>query len=106
MIKNFLLKKGDQLAFNITFTSNVTFDSVELGVKADYTDEAYTIIKTLGDGITRLSGTTYQFTISSSDTKYLKPELYPYDIRVIKGDVIKTPLSGFIMINDTVFERP
>lgn len=47
MIKNFVLKKGDQLAFSITFTSPTPATAMEFGVKEKYSDDYYTIIKTM-----------------------------------------------------------
>lgn len=104
MIKNFSIKKGDQLSFTITFTSSLPISSVEWGVKKEYTDEVYTILKTLGNGISKISDYKYQFTLSSSDTNKLDYFNYPYDIRVNVDGVIKTPLSGKLFIKETVFE--
>lgn len=104
MIKNFAVKKGDNLSFTITFTSALPITSVEWGVKKEYTDEVYTILKTLNNGINKLSDTVYQFTLASSDTNKLDYFNYPYDIRVNVGGVIKTPLSGKLFIKETVFE--
>ena len=104
MIKNFAVKKGDQLSFTITFTSSLPVSSVEWGVKKEYTDEVYTILKTLDNGITKLSDYNYQFTLSSADTAKLDYFNYPYDIRVSVGTTVKTPLSGKLFIKETVFE--
>ena len=104
MIKNFNVKKGDQLNFTITFTSSLSITNVEWGVKKEYTDEVYTILKTLGNGITKLSDYVYQFTLSSADTAKLDYFNYPYDIRVSIGSTVKTPLSGKLFIKETVFE--
>lgn len=47
MVKNFLLKRGDQLAFSITFTSATPVTAMEFGVKEKYSDDYYKIIKSL-----------------------------------------------------------
>ena len=47
MIKNFLVKKGDQLGFTLTFTSSLPISNIEWGVKAEYEDTTYTIYKSL-----------------------------------------------------------
>lgn len=104
MVKNFVIKKGDQIAFTITFTSATPATAMEFGVKKKYTDETYTIIKSLGDGITKLSDSKYQIIVPSSDTDKLDIENYVYDLRLKIGSVIKTPLSGKLMIKQTVFE--
>lgn len=103
MIKNFTPKKGDQISFIMTFTSDVQFNSVEMGVKKEYTDEDFVLLKTLGNGITRLDNRRYQVIITSPETEQLDFESYIYDIRVRSGDVIKTPLSGKIIVKESVF---
>ena len=103
MIKNFTPKKGDQISFIMTFTSDVQFNSVEMGVKKEYTDEDFVLLKTLGNGITKLDNHRYQVIITSPETEQLDFESYIYDIRVRSGDVIKTPLSGKIIVKESVF---
>jgi len=103
MIKNFTPKKGDQLSFTITFTTDVNFNSMEMGIKKDYTDEDFVLLKTLGNGITKLDNRKYQVIITSQETNLLDFETYVYDIRVRSGSVIKTPLSGRIMVKESVF---
>ena len=104
MVKNFLLKRGDQLAFSITFTSATPVTAMEFGVKKKYTDDVYTIIKYLGNGITKISDIKYQINIPSSDMQKLDAENYVYDLRIKVNTEIKTPLSGKLMIKETVFE--
>lgn len=104
MVKNFVIKKGDQLAFTITFTSATPATAMEFGVKKNYSDEIYTIIKSLDDGITKLSDNKYQVIVPSSDTNRLDIENYVFDLRLKIGGVIKTPLSGKLMVKQTVFE--
>lgn len=103
MIKNFTPKKGDQLSFTITFTTDVNFNSMEMGIKKDYTDEDFVLLKTLGNGITQIDSRKYQVIITSQETNLLDFETYVYDIRVRSGSVIKTPLSGRIMVKESVF---
>ena len=45
MIKNFLTKRGDQLAFTITFTAETPVSAMEFGVKERYSDDYYKILK-------------------------------------------------------------
>lgn len=104
MIKNFLTKRGDQLAFTITFTSATPATAMEFGVKKKYSDEFYTIIKSLGNGITKLSDSKYQVIVSSEDMNKLDIATYVYDLRLKINSVVKTPLSGKLIIKDTVFE--
>lgn len=104
MVKNFLLKRGDQLAFTITFTSTTPVTAMEFGVKQKYSDDYYTIIKYLGNGISRQSDTKYLITIPSEDMAKLEIKNYVYDLRMKIGNIVRTPLSGKLMIKDTVFE--
>lgn len=104
MIKNFIVKKGDQLSFSITFTSSLPISDIEWGIKKEYTDEVYTILKTLNNGISKVSDNVYAFVLTSSDTDNLDYLNYPYDIRVNVNGVIKTPLSGKLFIKETVFK--
>lgn len=103
MIKNFILKKGDELSFKITFVNEVTIDSMEFGVKKDYTDEEFVILKTIGNGITKLDSKNYQVNVSSSEMETLDILSYVYDIRIRSGSMIRTPLSGKVIIKETVF---
>lgn len=104
MVKNFLVKRGDQLAFTITFTSATPVTAMEFGVKEKYSDDSYTIIKYLGNGITKQSDTKYLINIPSSDMAKLQIKNYVYDLRMKAGNIVRTPLSGKLMIKDTVFE--
>lgn len=104
MVKNFLVKKGDQLSFTITFTSSLPIANIEWGIKKAYTDEVYTILKTLNNGISKVSDYVYQFTLTPAETTSLDYYNYPYDIRITVGNTVKTPLSGKLFIKETVFE--
>lgn len=104
MIKNFIVKKGDQLGFTITFTSSLPITSIEWGVKKEYTDDIYIILKSLNNGISKISDNKYIFTLTSADTDKLEYLNYPYDIRANAGGVIKTVLSGKLFIKETVFK--
>lgn len=104
MIKNFLTKRGDQLAFTITFTSATPVTAMEFGVKKKYGDESYTILKYIGNGITKISDYKYQIIVPSEDMSKLDIANYVYDLRLKINNIIKTPLSGKIMIKETVFE--
>lgn len=104
MVKNFLVKRGDQLAFTITFTSSTPVTAMEFGVKQKYSDDSYTIIKYLGNGITKQSDTKYLISIPSDDMAKLEIKNYVYDLRMKIGNIVRTPLSGKLMIKETVFE--
>lgn len=104
MIKTFILKKGDQLSFKITFMQDVQIDSMEFGVKKEYTDEDFTILKSIGNGIFKIDSRNYQIVVSSDEMNTLDIFSYIYDIRYRSGSVVKTPLSGKIIIKESVFD--
>lgn len=104
MIKNFLIKRGDQLAFTVNFSSAMDITAMEFGVKERYSDTNYAIIKFIGNGITKISATKYQIIVPSADMQKLDIRNYVFDLRMKIGTVIKTPLSGKLMIKETVFE--
>lgn len=104
MVKNFLLKRGDQLAFTITYPTPTSVDAMEFGVKEKYGDSDYVIIKFIDNGITKLSPTKYQIIVPSADMQKLGIRKYVFDLRAKIGSVITTPLSGKLIIKETVFE--
>lgn len=105
MIKTFILKKGDQLSFKMTFMQPVQIDSMEFGVKKEYTDEEFTILKTIGDGILKIDSQNYEIIVSSEEMSNLEIFSYIYDIRYRSGNAIKTPLSGKIIVKESVFDE-
>lgn len=105
MIKTFILKKGDQLSFKMTFMQPVQIDSMEFGVKKEYTDEDFTILKTIGNGILKIDSQNYEIVVSSEEMSNLEIFSYIYDIRYRSGNAIKTPLSGKIIIKESVFDE-
>lgn len=104
MIKNFNVKKGDQFSFTITFT-NLTADlsTMVFGVKKNYDSPTILIQKSLLNGITKLGAGKYQITVNPYETKNLEEGQYVFDLKFTLGSVVKTPLSGYITIMDTVF---
>ena len=105
MIRNFIKKKGDQFAFSITYPFDVNFTSVELGVKNDYTDEDYIIFISLNNGITKIDNRTYQITIPYTEMAKLDYGMYVYDVRTKSGQIPITPLSGKLIIQETVYYK-
>ena len=105
MLKHFLVKKGDQLSFTITFSAAFTPTSMELGVKKSYSDKDFLILKSLNNGITKLSDTKYQVVIPSEETENLVITDYVYDLQIKLGSIVKTPLSGKLIIKPTTFSE-
>lgn len=105
MLKVFQVKKGDQFSFIVYFKNlNQDLTTIQFGLKEDY-DKPMLVDKSLGDGIVKLDQKHYQVNFSTSDTAGLEAGMYVYDLRYTIGSTPKTPLSGYIIINDTVFNN-
>ena len=105
MLKVFQVKKGEQFSFVVYFKNlNQDLATIEFGLKEDY-DKPMLIDKSLGDGIVKLDQKHYQVNFSTSDTSDLEAGMYVYDLRYTIGSTPKTPLSGYLIINDTVFNN-
>jgi hypothetical protein len=105
MLRIFNVKQGDAFSFTVTF-KNLTEDltTFTLGVKLNYQDETMLITKTLGNGITKLSTGKYQIDFTPAETGALSPDFYVYDLRMTLGNIVFTPLYGYLNIQETVFE--
>ena len=105
MIRNFNVKKGDQFNFTITFTNLKTdLSSITFGVKKDYEDTSFVIRKTLNNGIAKIEDGKYQISVSPEETLSLDYGQYVFDLRFTLGSIVKTPLSGYVTVLETVFE--
>lgn len=103
MLKVFQVKRGDQFSFIINF-KNLTQDlsTLAFGIKEDY-DLPMLQEKTLEDGITKIDTTHYRVDFAPQDTYDLLAGMYIFDLRYTIGDTPKTPLSGYLIINASVF---
>ena len=105
MLRIFNVKRGDQFSFTITFTNlQEDFDTFVMGIKANYEDEQMLITKSLEDGITKIDTGKYRVDFTPEDTDGLEPNQYVYDLRFTLEDTVFTPLSGYLNIEETVFE--
>lgn len=105
MLKVFQVKRGDQFSFIVNFKNlNQNLSTIKFGIKADY-DEPMLIEKSLGDGIVKIDTQHYQVNFSSSDTMELDAGMYIFDLRYTIGDTPKTPLSGYLLIAESVFNN-
>lgn len=104
MLRIFNIKQGDKFSFTVTFTNlQEDLTTFEMGVKSDYNKQML-IEKSIGDGITKIDTGKYQIDFTPAETRSLTPELYIYDLRMTLGDIVFTPLYGYLNIQDTVFE--
>ena len=104
MLRIFNVKRGDQFSFTITFTNlQEDFDTFVMGIKANYEDEQMLITKSLEDGITKIDTGKYRVDFTPEDTEDLEPNQYVYDLRFTLEDTVFTPLSGYLNIEETVF---
>ncbi len=104
MIRIFTIKQGDQFSFTITFTNlQEDLDSFDMGIKRDYNSDMI-IEKSLGDGITKIATGKYRVDFTPEETEALAPNYYVYDLRMEIGTTVYTPLYGYLIIEETVFE--
>lgn len=105
MLKVFQVKRGDQFSFIVYFKNlNQDLTTIRFGLKEDY-DKPMLIDKSLGDGIVKIDTTHYQVNFSVSDTSYIEAGMYVFDLRYTIGDTPRTPVSGYILFNDSVFNN-
>lgn len=104
MLRVFSVKKGDTFSFTVTFKNlSVDLDTFVFGVKTSYNDVDYIIEKSLGHGIEKVSTGKYRIDISADESDDLNPDQYIYDLRFTLGTVVSTPLSGYLIIEESVF---
>lgn len=104
MLRVFSVKKGDTFSFTVTFKNlSVDLDTFVFGVKTNYNDVDYIIEKSLGHGIEKVSTGKYRIDISADESDDLNPDQYIYDLRFTLGTVVSTPLSGYLNIEESVF---
>ena len=104
MLRVFNVKKGDTFSFTITFKNlQVDLTTVRFGVKKDYSDTTFIIDKSLGNGITKISTGKYRVDFSASESANLDPDQYIFDLRFTLGSTVGTPLSGYLLVEESVF---
>lgn len=72
---------------------NVIAENVSLYIPTEY----------YGGGITKIDNRTYQITIPYTEMSKLDYGMYVYDLRVKGGNIPTTPLSGKLIIQETVY---
>lgn len=106
MLKVFSVKRGSTFSFIVTFKNlNQDVNTMNFGVKEDYTDESMIIYKTLGSGITKIETGKYKVDFSTTDILSLDAGMYVFDLRYTIGDTPSIPLSGYIVVSDSVFNN-
>lgn len=105
MLKVFQVKRGATFSFIVTFKNlNQDVTSMTFGLKEDY-DKTMLIEKTLGDGITNIETGKYKVDFSYTDIIGLEAGMYVYDLRYTIGDTPSIPLSGYVIVQDSVFNN-
>ena len=105
MLKVFQVKRGATFSFIVTFKNlDQDVSSMTFGLKEDY-EFPMLIEKTLGDGITKIDDNKYKIDFSYTDIIDLEAGMYVYDLRYTIGDTPSIPLSGYIIVNDSVFNN-
>lgn len=105
MLKVFQVKRGATFSFIVTFKNlNQDVATMTFGLKEDY-DKPILIEKTLGDGITKIDDNKYKVYFSYTDILNLEAGMYVYDLRYTIGDTPAIPLSGYVIVQDSVFNN-
>lgn len=105
MLKVFQVKRGATFSFIVTFKNlNQDVASMNFGLKEDY-DKPMLIDKTLGNGITKIETGKYKVDFSYTDILNLEAGMYVYDLRYTIEDTPAIPLSGYVIVNDSVFNN-
>ncbi len=105
MLKVFQVKRGATFSFIVTFKNlDQDVSSMTFGLKEDY-EFPMLIEKTLGDGITKIDDNKYKVDFSYTDIIDLEAGMYVYDLRYTIGDTPSIPLSGYVIVNDSVFNN-
>lgn len=100
--KTFNITRGDSWGINFEITDSegtqTALDAVYFSVKENPDDNQYIFQKSLGHGITALTGGGYYVKINPTDTQYLEQKKYYYDLEVTIGDDVYTFLKGMLDI--------
>ena len=107
MHKNYIIKKGDEFSFNVTFKNlSRVPDDIMFGLKEDYENEHYDFMISLSEGtILKIEDYKYTIKIPAEVTAKLPFENYNFDLRFKVGETVKTPFYGRITITPTVFDE-
>jgi hypothetical protein len=105
MLKVFQVKRAATFSFIIKL-KNLDQDvaSMTFGLKEDY-GLPMLLEKNIGDGITKIATGKYKVDFSYTDILDLEAGMYIYDLRYTVGDTPSIPLSGYIIVNDSVFNN-
>lgn len=105
MLKVFQVKRGATFSFIVTFKNlNQDVATMTFGLKEDY-DKTMLIEKTLGNGITKIDTGKYKVDFSYTDIIELEAGMYVFDLRYTIGDTPAIPLSGYVIVQDSVFNN-
>lgn len=104
MVKNFIIKRGDEFSFTVTF-KNLTKEPDELlfGLKQYISQDDYDDYLSIGNGIEKIDNFIYSVRLSPEQSDKLACDNYTYDLRFRIDQTIKTPLSGKLSLRNTVF---
>lgn len=107
MHKNYVVKKGDEFTFNVTFKNLTTPpDDILFGLKEDYTNTDYDYLISLAEGtILTIDSNKFTVKIPAEVTEALPFENYNFDLRYKTGSTVKTPFYGRLTIVPTVFDK-
>lgn len=94
--KYITMTRGDTLAFGLEFEGlDQDLETAFFSCRKNHTDDL-AFQKSLGNGIYKVADGQYGVRVAPSDTKYLNPGKYYYDLQIgVNGDVF-TILKGIL----------
>lgn len=102
--ENLYMVRGDTFRFTIEIEDlNVPLSAAYFSCKKNKDDEEYIFKKSLGDGISEVQRTEtsrqYEIVVAAEDTEDVVDDNYFYDLQIVVGDEVFTPLLGVLKID-------
>ena len=108
--ENLYMVRGDTFRFTIEIEGlNVPLTNAYFSCKKNKEDNEYIFQKSLSDGISEVQRTQtsrqYEIVVAPEDTEEVDAENYFYDLEIVVGDEVYTPLLGILKIDMDVTEE-
>ena len=100
MDNNITMVRGDTASFGIRFKDHpeISLSSASLVVRTDFEASSAVVVKTMGNGISKVGAGEYRVRIAPSDTADLNEGTYVYDFKIgVNGDLF-TLLRGLFIV--------
>ena len=99
-VKNISFTRGDSLGFYFKVENlEDDLDEVSFSVKENPDETSYIFQRTLGNGITKMTGGYYYIKANPTQTELLEAAEYYYDLEIKIGIDVYTILKGKLIAN-------